>query len=135
MPRKRRSNGQGTLFKRKDGGPWIASWYDHTGKRKERSARTTDRRAAEQIPAKYVADSALRRHRVVDPKHDRYQEAEARPLEEHIDDFAAICFYFPTILNCCRSTSPCAVTNRIVWCLVRCRFFSNRRVHFKILKQ
>jgi hypothetical protein len=45
MAKKRRSSGQGTLFKRKPDGPWIAAWYDHAGKRRARSTRTTDRRA------------------------------------------------------------------------------------------
>ena len=30
MTRKRRGNGQGTLFKRNVRDPWIAAWYDHT---------------------------------------------------------------------------------------------------------
>ena len=86
---KRRSNGTGTLFKRTEGGPWIASWFDHTGKRRERSARTTDRAAAERILAKRVADSALRRDGVVDASLDEIAQQSQRTIESHLNDFEA----------------------------------------------
>ena len=37
------------------------NYFDHTGKRQSRSARTTDKTAAERIAAKFEADAALRR--------------------------------------------------------------------------
>ena len=88
MASKRRSNGQGTLFQRVTGGPWVAAWYDHTGRRRIRSTRTTDRRTAERLLAKDVADTALRRDGVVDPRQDRFCEANRVPLADH---FAAYC--------------------------------------------
>jgi len=91
MARKRRSNGQGTLFKRTEGGPWLASWFDHTDKRKERSTRTTDRKAAERILAKRVADTALRRDGVIDARKDRFGEENRKPLAEHVADYMAHC--------------------------------------------
>ena len=90
---KRRSNGQGTLFKKTEGGPWIASWYDHTGRRRERSTRTTDRRAAERILAKNVADTALRRDGVIDPNKDRFAVENRKPLAEHIEDYLDHCLH------------------------------------------
>ncbi len=90
MARKRqRSRGQGTLFRREGRGPWIARWFDCTGKRKEASARTTDRAAAERILAKYVGDAALRKAGVVDARTDRYTAADRRPLAEHVADWKA----------------------------------------------
>jgi integrase len=86
---KRRSNGQGTLFKRTEGGPWIASWFNHAGRRKEKSTRTTDRKAAERIVSKHVADAALRREHVIDPKLDAMTDAAARSLEAHLADYKA----------------------------------------------
>ncbi len=91
MARQRRSNGQGTLFKRTEGGPWLASWYDHTGKRKERSTRTTDRRAAERILAKHVADTALRREGVIDDRLDRFSVENRKPLVEHVKGYLDHC--------------------------------------------
>ena len=88
---KRRSNGQGTLFKKTEGGPWIASWYDHNGKRRERSTRTTDRRAAERILAKNIADTALRRDGVIDARKDRFAVENRKPLIEHIDAYLDHC--------------------------------------------
>ena len=58
--KRRRGNGQGTLYKNQGRGCWIASWYDHTGKRRTKSTRITDKRTAERILAKYVADVASR---------------------------------------------------------------------------
>jgi integrase len=81
---RRRSNGQGTMFRRKKGGPWIACWYDHSGKRRERSTRTTDKAAAERILAKHVADSALRRDGVIDVRKDHFSIEARKPLDEHI---------------------------------------------------
>jgi len=89
MGRRRRSNRQGTIFKRTLGGPWVAQWYDHAGKRKFRSTGTTDRAAAERILAKHVADSALRRDGVIDARADRYAEAEQRPIAAHVADWRA----------------------------------------------
>ena len=57
--KRRRGNGQGTLYRRTDHGPWLAAWYDHNDKRVERSTRTTDKAAAERILAKRVTDVAL----------------------------------------------------------------------------
>ncbi len=91
MAGKRRSNGQGTLFQRVAGGPWVAAWFDHTGKRRIRSTRTTDKRAAERLLAKYVADAALRRDGVVDPRHDRFSAANRVELAEHVDAYITHC--------------------------------------------
>ncbi|MHC5109681.1 MAG: hypothetical protein ACYTHJ_07370 [Planctomycetota bacterium] len=87
MTRQRRGKGQGTLYKRKGQGPWIASWFDHNGKCRERSTRTTDRRAAELILGKFIADAAVRIAGVVDPKSDRYNEAIRKPIGQHVDDW------------------------------------------------
>lgn len=89
MAKKRRSNGQGTLFRRTDRGPWIASWFERAGKRRERSTRTTDKAAAERILAKFVADAALRRAGVVNPVVERMAEQSRLPIEVHLADFEA----------------------------------------------
>ena len=89
MARKRRSHRQGTLFKRHGRGVWVSQWYDHAGKRKFRSTGTTDRAAAERILAKNVADAALRREGVIDPRADCFAIADRRPLSEHVADWQA----------------------------------------------
>ena len=92
MKRKRqRPHGTGTLFKRNGRGSWVASWYDHTKKRRERSTRTTDKAAAERILAKHIADTALRRDGVIDASKDRYATEGRRPLANHSDEYIAHC--------------------------------------------
>ncbi len=72
-------------------GPWIASWYDHSGKRQEHSTRTTDRQAAERILNKFIADAALRRDLVIDPRDDRFALEGRTDLSEHISAYLAHC--------------------------------------------
>ena len=92
MPAKQshRPRGTGCLFKRREKGVWIARWLDSSGKRREKSTRTTDRAAAERILAKHVADAALRRDGVIDTRTDAYAAAERQPLTSHLDDFRAV---------------------------------------------
>ena len=91
MPRTRRQRpkGTGTLFKRNGRGNWIARWYDHQGRRMERTAGTTDRAAAERVLRKRIADAALRRDGVIDARADRYSSADRRPILEHASEWEA----------------------------------------------
>jgi integrase len=91
MPRKQRSKGTGSLYRKAPGGPWIACYWDHAGKRREHSTRTTDRQAAERILNKLVADAALRRDLVIDPREDRFATEGRRPLSEHVAAYIAHC--------------------------------------------
>jgi len=86
-----RSKGTGSLYKRKGRGPWIATWYDHDGKRREHSTRTTDKATAERILTKFVSDVALRRDGVVDARKDRYAIEGRKPLDVHVADYIAHC--------------------------------------------
>jgi len=76
-----------SVFKRNGKGAYIAKWYDHDGKRKEKSTRTTDFRTAERLAGKWEADALLRREGVIDPRADRWSQHEASPLVEHIGEF------------------------------------------------
>jgi len=91
MARRGRSKGQGTLYRRNGRGPWLASWFDHTGRRRENSTRTTDRAAAERILAKHVAGTALRREGVIDPTRDRFMLEGRRPIREQVAAYIAHC--------------------------------------------
>ena len=91
MAKKRRSSGQGTLYKRQPDGPWIAAWYDFSGKRRVRSTRTTDRRAAERILAKHISDTALRRDGIIDAQKDRFAVENRKPLADHVQDYIKHC--------------------------------------------
>lgn len=86
-----RSKGAGSLFKRQGAGPWIASWYDHEGKRQTRSTKTTDKAAAERILAKLTADNALRREGVIDAARDRFATEGRRPIREHATAYIVHC--------------------------------------------
>ncbi len=80
-----------SIFKRGRRGAWIIQWFDHRGRRRERSSRTTDRRAAERIAAKLEEEAALAREGVIDPRLQRVAEADRIPLRKHVDAYIAFC--------------------------------------------
>lgn len=71
------------------GGWYYISYFDHTGKRHCRSAKTSDKATAERIATKLEADSALRRDGVVDPQLDAICDESRRPVESHLADYEA----------------------------------------------
>ena len=76
-----------TIFKKHGRGPWIIKYFDHQGRRRESSTKTTDKRTAERLGAKIEADVALRREGVVDPRLDAIADADRRPLQQHINAY------------------------------------------------
>ena len=80
-----------SVYKRKGNGPYIVSWYDHTGKRREKSSKTTDKRSADRIAAKLESDVALRREGVIDPRQDRFIANERIALAKHIEAYLDHC--------------------------------------------
>ena len=76
-----------SIYKRNGRGAYVIAYFDHTGMRREKSSRTTDKRAAERIAAKLEADSALRREGVVDAKMDHFTAQDQKPLTEHHQDY------------------------------------------------
>ena len=70
-----------SIYKKKGRRSYIIAYFDHTGKRHERSARTTDYKAASRIAAKPEADDAQRR--LIEEKR---AECEARSRQQ--DAFA-----------------------------------------------
>lgn len=85
--KRRRGNGQGSLYQRIKGGAWLATWYDHEGRRREKTTGTTDKATADRILKKLVADTALRREGVIDPRADKVVEANAKPITDHLTDY------------------------------------------------
>lgn len=71
-------------------GRYYISYFNHRGERVTRSARTTDRAAAERIASKLEADAALRRDGVIDPLEDRLSTEERRDLAEHLAEFKEV---------------------------------------------
>jgi integrase len=78
-----------SVFRRHDAGAWLVSYFDHTGRRREHSTRTTDKKAADRIAAKLDADAALRREGVIDPRLDGYTVQDRVPLAQHVDAYIA----------------------------------------------
>ncbi len=72
-----------TVFKRNGKGPWVIQYFDASGKRRECSARTTDRKTADRVAAKLEADVALERAGVVDARQAKLATENRRPLTEH----------------------------------------------------
>jgi integrase len=76
-----------SVFKKGRKGPWIIKYYDALGRRRERSSRTTDKRAAMRIAAQLESGVALRRDGVIDPRMDQMAEENARPVREHVSAY------------------------------------------------
>ena len=80
-----------TIFKRKGGSAWIIQYFDASGRRREKSSRTSDHRAAERIANKLEADVALRREGVIDGRQDSIADAERKPLAQHVTEYLEHC--------------------------------------------
>ncbi len=91
MAKRQRHKGTGSIYKRSERGAWVISWYDHEGRRVERSTRTTDRATAERILRERLSEAALRRDGVIDPDLDRYSAEAKRPLCEHVSAYIEHC--------------------------------------------
>src|SRR5450631_1629242 len=85
-----RGNGEGSIFKRHDGGPWYIAWYDHSGKRREHCTKTTDKTTAQRILADKLADVALRREGIIDVRQESLVIEAGKSLETHLADFEAM---------------------------------------------
>jgi integrase len=91
MSKKRnRGNGSGSIFKRRDDGPYCITWYDASGKRREHNTLTTDKQTAERILADKLADVALRRDGIIDARQESLVIQSNRAIEEHLADFEAM---------------------------------------------
>ena len=86
---RQRGNGQGSLYQRDGRGAWVAKWYDHNGRRQERSTKTTDKRAALRFLSKWATEANMRRDGVVDARAEALTEHGRRPLADHLADFKA----------------------------------------------
>ncbi|MCR9296471.1 MAG: tyrosine-type recombinase/integrase, partial [bacterium] len=64
-------------------------WYDHTGKRRTKSSKTTDYQAAVRIANNHQAAAALRREGVIDARADSIAQHGQRAISEQLDAFAA----------------------------------------------
>lgn len=95
MAKRKRGNGEGSLFRRDPSGPWIASWHapapgGNGTIRKERSTRTTSRSDAERIARKWVERAALEREGLVAPEGGTMLDRHgAAAIEAHLGDFIA----------------------------------------------
>ena len=78
-----------TVYKRQGKRNWYIDWYDHTGKRLSKSARTTDKAAATRIANKLEAEAALRRERVIDTARDDLVKQLDRTIKEHLTDYVS----------------------------------------------
>jgi integrase len=80
-----------SVFRRNGTGPWLVEYFDQHGRRRQKSSRTTDKRAAERIAQKVEADVALRREGVVDARQDRFAEENRKPLAQHVREYIQHC--------------------------------------------
>ncbi|MBL9118330.1 MAG: site-specific integrase [Phycisphaerae bacterium] len=88
---RRRARGAGSIFRRREGSPWLVAWVDHDGRRRELNTRTLDRATAARILAKRIEAAAVRREGLVDPAMDRIAEASRSPLTDHVAAYVTHC--------------------------------------------
>src|SRR5262245_11629751 len=70
-------------------GYYYVSWQDHTGRRRSKCARTTDKATAERIGAKLETEAAQRREGLIDPQLEGFAREAKRPLAELITEYKA----------------------------------------------
>lgn len=78
-----------SVFKRKGSDRYLAGYYDHNGKHRTRSTRTTDKAAAKRIAAKWEEQAALRREGCIDPRQEALSGEGRKSLETHLADYKA----------------------------------------------
>ena len=70
----------GTLYQRTKGGIWQAEYTEHTGRRRQRSTRTRDKRAAKQILQHGETESARRATGQIDAGEEHRRTAASQPI-------------------------------------------------------
>jgi len=65
----------------------MITWTDASGRRRTRSAGTTDRRVAERLAGDLEKRTLLVREGLADPRVDRFAAAARKPLAGHVKDF------------------------------------------------
>lgn len=78
-----------SLFKRQGKGPYLIAWVDHTGRRRVKSSRTTDKETAARIARKLEVDAALRREGVIDVRRESIRKESQRSIDDHLTDYTS----------------------------------------------
>jgi len=78
-----------SIYKRHGKGPWIVKYFDSSGRRREHSTKTTDKRLAKSIAAKLTDKVMLRKEGIIDARADAFAEADAIPIGKHLDSYLA----------------------------------------------
>jgi integrase len=84
-----RGNGDGSLSQDPKSGVWIVFYSDADGRRKKRSTKTTNRRDADTLRARWVKEVRDVRAGLVDPDALRRRDELRRPLREHVVEYFA----------------------------------------------
>lgn len=91
----KRGNGEGSLFQRSPGTPWVARYWVQKGRRFVRVTRSTrefDRKRAERVLSAWLHEERNRRSArsagIIDARSEAIAEAASTPLAVAIDDFA-----------------------------------------------
>ncbi len=82
-----RGNHRGSVYRRGDSPVWVIAWHDHTGHRRERSTRQTDRSVAERMLEKQLTVEAEYRAGLRDPRLDQVSERIKEPIGVHVDAY------------------------------------------------
>ncbi len=79
-----------SVFKRHGAGNWLISYYDvASGRRREKSSGTTDKREAERYAATLEIDADLQDRGYVDAEQIRLRAQAEIPMEQHVAEYEA----------------------------------------------
>ena len=88
-----RGNGQGSVYRRKERGPWRSCYFTATGERKYFSTGTTDKSTADRIIAKRISEVALEKSGLRTPTDVKILLAEGKLITQHVDEYLHWCIH------------------------------------------
>jgi integrase len=77
------------IFKPAGKSKYVVFYTDHTGQRKKKTL-TSDKRLSERIANNLLEKNTRRKEGLLDEREEKYAEHEARPLSEHLVDYARV---------------------------------------------
>ena len=79
------------ILKVKGSSKYVVRYTDHTGKARQKSTRTTDRRLAERFARDLQVKVDARKNGMIDDHASAFEQSIKKPLHEHIEEYLSSC--------------------------------------------